>query len=141
MASTTIDIAALVYAVLSHRLAGVRVSAAALTDTLAPKNLPAVIYEVIAPESVSNAPRAGCGTRAIVSITALGADRVTARGTCDRALTALMDSVGDTPQGAELGWVNRVRLTQEPVAASSAEVAGAHIYQYSALCEITARRT
>lgn len=56
MSSRTIDIAALTYQTLANRLSNIKISQAALTDTLTPQNLPAVLYEVATPASVPNAP-------------------------------------------------------------------------------------
>ena len=44
MSSRTIDIAALTYQTLANRLSNIKISQAALTDTLTPQNLPAVLY-------------------------------------------------------------------------------------------------
>lgn len=138
MSSRTIDIAALTYQTLANRLSNIKISQAALTDTLTPQNLPAVLYKVATPASVPNAPRVGVGTTAQIVITALATSRVQARDVCDKAVSVLMDAVGD--EDTEHGWFSRVALTQEPVAVTAAPTAGARIFQYSAAADVIARR-
>lgn len=138
--STTIDVQAIVHAALSAKLTPTRVNPAALTDTLNPEKLPVVIYEISSPTPVRNAPRAGHGTVADVTLTALAASRVRARDVCDAAVGALLDSVDQVPGSGREGWLTRVRLTQEPMSITSAQVAGATIYQYTAVTSIVARR-
>ena len=130
MSSRTIDIAALTYQTLANRLSNIKISQAALTDTLTPQNLPAVLYEVATPASVPNAAQ--------IVITALATSRVQARDVCDKAVSVLMDAVGD--EETEHGWFSRVALTQEPVAVTAAPTAGARIFQYSAAADVIARR-
>lgn len=134
----TIDVAALVHAAIKVRLPDIRLTQGALTDTLDPAQLPAVIYEVAAPASVLNAPHIGVGTSAQVVLTAIGTEREQARDTADTALTALLDAVGDpdTPYG----WLSRVTVQQEPVAVSTAAIAGATLYQYTTVADVIARR-
>ena len=136
MSSRTIDIAALTYQTLANRLSNIKISQAALTDTLTPQNLPAVLCEVATPASVPNAPRVGVGTTAQIVITALATSRVQARDVCDKAVSVLMDAVGD--EETEHGWFSRVTLTQEPVAVTAAPTAGARIFQYSAAADVIA---
>lgn len=133
----TIDIAALIYQALSERFENV--NQGTLTDTLDPRRLPAIVYEMVGQSSVANAPRPGRGTTADVTLTALAASRVEAHDACDAALAALMAGVGAEPEPGA-GWLNRVTLTQEPISVALTQVSGANIYQYSAACRVTARR-
>ena len=136
----TTDIQALTYALLNGKVGKSRLLAGTLTDTLSPKNLPAIIYEIDSPASVSNAPRTGRGTAANITFTALASSRVAARDTCDAVLSALMDSVGERPPSQPDSWFTRVTITQEPVSVTSAPVSGGAIHQYSAVARVIARR-
>ena len=53
----TTDIQALTYALLNGKVGKSRLLAGALTDTLSPKNLPAIIYEIDSPASAEEPPQ------------------------------------------------------------------------------------